>query len=248
MNSFRKLSNVLTSRILRFLLDKANKQAVEYEAFYKDYGLFLKEGIVTSNDHAEKENIAKLLRFESSKSEEGKRISLETYCTNVGEQKDIYYLAAPNRTLAESSPYYENLKKRDVEVLFCYEPYDELVLMQLGMFKSKNLVSVEKEMRQGGSGEEATDFGEGSLLKSEINELLPWITEKLTGKVANVRVTSRLDSHPCVVTVEEMAAARHFIKTQSHQMPEENRYALLQPQLEINPRQVFFIFQFRFNI
>ncbi|XP_065367827.1 heat shock protein 75 kDa, mitochondrial [Calliphora vicina] len=232
----RKLSDVLTSRILRFLLDKANKQPAEYEAFYKDYGLFLKEGIVTSQDQTEKENIAKLLRFESSKTPEGQRISLEAYCANVGEQKDVYYLAAPNRVLAESSPYYEGLKKRDVEVLFCYDPYDELVLMQLGMFKSKNLVSVEKEMRQGTGGDEVNDYGEGSLLRSQVDELLPWIQGKLAGKVANVRVTTKLDTHPCVVTVEEMAAARHFIRTQSHQLPEENRYALLQPQLEINPK------------
>lgn len=239
----RKLSDVLTSRILKFLLEKSNKQPAEYEAFYKDYGLFLKEGIVTSHDQTEKENIAKLLRFESSKSAEGQRVSLETYCMNVGEQKDIFYLAAPNRLLAESSPYYESLKKRGVEVLFCYEPYDELVLMQLRMFKSKNLVSVEKEMRQGTSGDETSDYGEGSLLKTQIDELLPWIKEKLAGKVANVRVTTRLDSHPCVVTVEEMAAARHFIRTQSHQLPEENRYALLQPQLEINPKytNMFFL-------
>lgn len=234
--TFRKLSDVLTSRILRFLLDKANKQPADYEAFYKDYGLFLKEGIVTSHDQKEKENIGKLLRFESSKSVDGQKISLETYCSNVGEQKDIYYLAAPNRVLAESSPYYENLKKRGVEVLFCYEPYDELVLMQLGIFKNKNLVSVEKEMRQDASGDEVKDYGEGSLLRTQIDELLPWIKQKLAGKVANVRVTTRLDSHPCVVTVEEMAAARHFMRTQSHQLPEENRYALLQPQLEINPK------------
>lgn len=52
-----------------------------------------------------------------------------------------------SRALAEQSPYYESLKKRNVEVLFCYEPYDELVLMHLRQFKSYNLTSVEKEMR-----------------------------------------------------------------------------------------------------
>ncbi|XP_005184511.2 heat shock protein 75 kDa, mitochondrial [Musca domestica] len=232
----KKLSSVLTTRIIRFLIERSNKQPAEYEAFYKDYGLFLKEGIVTSYDQNEKEDIAKLLRFESSKCKEGQRISLEEYTKNVGEQKDIYYLAAPNRVLAESSPYFENLKKRDIEVLFCYEPYDELVLMQLGMFKSKNLVSVEKEMRNDSGAEATIEYGEDSLLRSQVDELLPWIKDKLKGKVANVKVTTRLDSHPCVVTVEEMAAARHFIKTQSHQLPEENRYALLQPQLEINPK------------
>lgn len=60
--------------------------------------------------------------------------------------------------------------------------------------------------------------------------------DKLAGKASTVNATTRLENHPCVVTVEEMAAARHFIRTQSHQLSEERRYALLQPQLEINPR------------
>ncbi|XP_055697186.1 heat shock protein 75 kDa, mitochondrial [Phlebotomus papatasi] len=234
----RKLRNVLTNRVLRFLQERAQKEPEEYKKFYQDYGLFLKEGIVTSEDHKDKEEIARLLRFDSSQCSQGsERVSLPEYVSRKGEsQKDIYYLAAPNRTLAESSPYYEGLKKRQVEVLFCYEPYDELVLMQLGMFMGCNVVSVEKEMRLDKAATEATDLGEGSLLRTQADELISWIREKLAGKVANVKLTSRLDAHPCVITVEEMAAARHFIRTQSHQLNEENRFALLQPQLEINPR------------
>lgn len=75
------------------------------------------------------------------------------------EQKEIYYLAAPSRALAENSPYYEGLKKKDVEVLFCYEPYDELVLMQLQMFLGKQIISVEKEMRQDKNADNLTELG-----------------------------------------------------------------------------------------
>uniref|UniRef100_A0A1B0GI32 Heat shock protein 75 kDa, mitochondrial n=2 Tax=Lutzomyia longipalpis TaxID=7200 RepID=A0A1B0GI32_LUTLO len=234
----RKLRNVLTNRVLRFLQERAQKEPEEFAKFYQDYGLFLKEGIVTSEEHKDKEEIARLLRFDSSKcTEKDQKISLPEYVSRKGEQqRDIYYLAAPNRTLAESSPYYEGLKKRQVEVLFCYEPYDELVLMQLGMFMGCNVVSVEKEMRLDKAATEPTDLGEGSLLRTQVDELISWIREKLAGKVANVKITTRLDAHPCVVTVEEMAAARHIIRTQSHQLSEENRFALLQPQLEINPR------------
>jgi len=236
-NLIRKLSSVISSRVIRFLQERAKKQPEEYAAFYRDYGLFLKEGIVTSSDSSEKEEIAKLLRFESSKSET-ERISLEEYYTSVSEeQKDIYYLAAPNRVLAEASPYYENLKKRNELVLFCYEPYDELVLMQLGQFKNKKLVSVEKEMRNQSTDPAALeDYGQDSLLHSELDKLIPWLQDQLKGQVAKVKATTRLDTHPCVITVEEMAAARHFIRTQSHQLPEENRFALLQPELEINPK------------
>lgn len=233
----RKLSSVISSRVIRFLQERAKKQPEEYEAFYRDYGLFLKEGIVTSSDTSEKEEIAKLLRFESSQSQTG-RISLDDYYSTVStDQKDIYYLAAPNRVLAESSPYYESLKKRNELVLFCYEPYDELVLMQLGQFKGKKLVSVEKEMRNDSRDPaKVQDFGEGAMIGTELDSLIPWLQEQLKGQVTKVKATSRLDTHPCVITVEEMAAARHFIRTQSHQLPEENRFALLQPELEINPK------------
>lgn len=236
-NLIRKLSSVISSRVIRFLQERAKKQPEEYDAFYRDYGLFLKEGIVTSSDTAEKEEIAKLLRFESSQSQTG-RISLEDYYSTVStDHKDIYYLAAPNRVLAESSPYYESLKKRNELVLFCYEPYDELVLMQLGQFKGKKLVSVEKEMRnESRDPAKVQDFGEGAMMPSELESLIPWLQEELKGQVTKVKATSRLDTHPCVITVEEMAAARHFIRTQSHQLPEENRFALLQPELEINPK------------
>lgn len=95
------------------------------------------------------EEIAKLLRFESSTSPAGELVSIPQYCSRLKEdQKDVYYLSAPSRELAESSPYLEALRKRNVEVLFCYEPYDELVLMQLRQFDMKNIISVEKEMRQ----------------------------------------------------------------------------------------------------
>ena len=178
----------MTNRVLRYLQDRANKEPTEYENFYKDYGLFLKEGIVITEEHREKEEIAKLLRFDSSKCTNTQRISLPEYCHKVGaEQKEIYYLAAPNRLLAESSPYYESLKKRNIEVLFCYEPYDELVLMQLGQFLGKNIVSVEKEMRK--SPDDANVLSDDSLLQLQIDELIPWMKQKLIGKVANIKVS-----------------------------------------------------------
>ena len=77
-------------------------------------------------------------------------------------QRDIYYLATPSRALAESSPYFEAMKKRDVEILFCFEPYDELVLLQLRQFDRKQLTSVEKDMRQD-SGSDKTSESERKI-------------------------------------------------------------------------------------
>ncbi|KAK4881855.1 hypothetical protein RN001_005174 [Aquatica leii] len=232
----RKLSNVLTGRVIKLLQDQANKRPDEFIKFYTDYGIFLKEGIIMNHDQHEKEEIAKLLRFESSHKNADEKVGLQDYTSRIQDgQKTIFYLAATSRTLAEASPYYESLKRRKQEVLFCYEPYDELVLMQLQQFGGYKLVSVEKDMRDDKAASDLANLGEDSLRRSEINELTKWMQDILKGKAFAVNATSRLESHPCVITVEEMAAARHFIRTQSHQISEDRRYALLQPQLEINP-------------
>ncbi|KAI8440097.1 hypothetical protein MSG28_001517 [Choristoneura fumiferana] len=196
-NLIIKLRTVLTNRFLKFLNDSASKDPVGYDTFYRDYSIFLKEGIVTSHSPLEREDIAKLLRFESSKLEKGVRTSMAEYSSRQkNEQKTIYYLAAPSRELAETSPYFESLKKRDLEVLFCYDTYDELVLLELKEFGGRQL----------------------GLQQPQVDELIKFLKGQLEGKVFDVRTTQRLDSHPCVIIVPEMAAARHFVRTQAQNM------------------------------
>lgn len=231
----RKLRTVIQNRVIRFLFDKSRKDTENYNKFFTDYGIFIKEGILSAQEQVEKEEMAKLLMYDSSAKPVGEKVTLPEYISRMqDDQKDIYYLATPSRELAESSPYFEALKKKNVEVLFCYEPYDEVVLMQLREFTDRKIISVEKQMRQS---KESVDFdtSEGSLRRSEANELMDWLKTVLAGRCWSVKATPSLESHPCVVTVEEMGAARHFVRTQFSQIPEESRYSLLQPQLEINP-------------
>lgn len=231
----RKLRTVLTNKFLRFIQERARKETKSFLEFYKDYGFFFKEGIITSNEQYEKEELAKILRFESSKQPAGELVSLPEYCDRMhAGQRDIYYLSAPSRQLAENSPYFEALKKRDVEILFCYESYDELVLMQLQQFDKKSMTSVEKEMRMDNT-PPSEDTNKDSLSSSDQSELIDWVKSQLGPKVSKVKTTNKLESHPCVITVEEMAAARHFVKTQAANFSEEQRYNILQPQFEINP-------------
>lgn len=70
----------------------------------------------------------------------------------------------------------------------------------------------------------------------QLDSLLPWIESVLGNKVKKVKTTGQLESHPCVITVDDMTAARHFIKTQLKQMDEEMLFSVLQPQLELNPK------------
>lgn len=223
----RKIRTVIVSRLIRHLARSAEREPESYGRFYRDYGVFLKEGILAAHEQAEKEEIAQLLRFESSQQPAGDTVTLTEYCSRMKEgQRDIYYLAAPSRQLAEASPYFEAVRSRDVEVLFCLEPYDELVLAQLRQFSRKNITSVEKEMRR--DAEEAHEEPE------EVRGLAEWLKAELGPMVHKVKVTRRLQKHPCLVSVEEMAAARHFVKTSLQSFSEEERYRLLEPTLEIN--------------
>lgn len=70
--------------------------------------------------------------------------------------------------------------------------------------------------------------------KSSADKLLSWLQSTLKGRAYSVKFTQMLENHPCVVTVEEMAAARHFVKTQFASMTPEARYSILQPRFEVN--------------
>ncbi|XP_028841234.1 heat shock protein 75 kDa, mitochondrial [Denticeps clupeoides] len=234
----RKLRDVLQQRVIRFLLDQSKKDAEKYTRFFEDYGLFMREGIVTTAEQDVKEDIAKLLRFESSALPPGQQTSLMEYASRMkAGTRNIYYLCAPNRHLAEHSPYFEAMKQKDMEVLFCYEQFDELTLLHLREFDKKKLISAETDIVVDHYKEEKYQDGRPAsdrLTDEQADDLMAWMRNCLTSKVTNIKVTPRLDTHPAMITVLEMGAARHFLRTQQLARSMEERAQILQPTLEIN--------------
>ncbi|XP_043831192.1 heat shock protein 75 kDa, mitochondrial [Dromiciops gliroides] len=236
----RKLRDVLQQRLIKFFIDQSKKDPEKYAKFFEDYGLFMREGIVTIADQEVKEDIAKLLRYESSALPAGQLTSLVEYASRMkAGTRNIYYLCAPNRHLAENSPYYEAMKQKNMEVLYCYEQFDELTLLHLREFDKKKLISVETDIVVDHYKEEK--FEEGSqaterLSEKEAEDLTAWIRNALGTRVTNVKVTHRLDTHPAMITVLEMGAARHFLRMQQLAKTNEERAQILQPTLEINTR------------
>jgi TNF receptor-associated protein 1 len=229
----RKLRWVLTNRLLKFFGERAKKDQEKYLEFYEDYGLFFREGILTTPEQEQREEIAKLMRFESSKLAPGEKTSLEEYVSRMkAGARNIYYFAAPSRALAESSPYMEALAERDEEVLYLYENYDELVLMNLAQFDKKYLRSVENET---GESTSTASKDEAALNQDESDDLMSWLQVTLGNRVHRTKITKRLVSHPCIITVQEMGAARHFLRTTLADKSEEERFRILQPTLEVNP-------------
>ena len=92
----KKLSSVLSAKLTRFFQDQMKKDVDKYEKFFKDYGMFVREGIVTAETQDEREDIAKLLRFESSKEKPGHMKTLTEYVSEMKEdQKNIFFLCIP---------------------------------------------------------------------------------------------------------------------------------------------------------
>ncbi|KAL6102919.1 trap1 [Pungitius sinensis] len=234
----RKLRDVLQQRVIRFLLDQSKKEPEKYNTFFEDYGLFMREGIVTTQEQDVKEDIAKLLRFESSALPAGERTNLTEYSSRMkAGTRNIYYLCAPNRHLAEHSPYYEAMKQKDMEVLFCYEQFDELTLLHLREFDGKKMISAETDIVVDHYKEEKfedTKPASERLTQDQADDLLSWMKNALGPRVTNIKLTPRLDTHPAMITVLEMGAARHFLRTQQLARTPEERAQILQPTLEIN--------------
>jgi len=224
----QKLNKVLTGRFLKFLEEQSEKEPAGYENFYQEYNRFLKEGVVIDFTH--KDGLGKLLRYESSALEAGKLTSLSDYVKRMsGDQKEIYWLLAPNREAAESSPYFEVFKARKLEVLFMYDPWDEFVMEHLYSSKEKPLKAAEKADLN-----VEAEKREGALSDQQAEALAKWIKETLGDKVGEVKPSKRLvDSPAVIIDADQMTASMRRIM---RGMKKDSQLPPAKQNLEINPR------------
>ena len=201
-----KLKQVLTKRFLKFLGEQAKEDPEKYNGFFADFGIYLKEG--ATSDYAYRDEIAKLLRFESSKSEAGKIISLAEYVERMAEgQEEIYYINGPSRTAAESGPYVEAFRKREIEIIYTLEPIDDFVMNHLGEFDGKKLVSADRgdlDLSAIKSSEKPEEEKTDSSMEPEVAEsLVGWIKETLGDRLKEVIVSKRLVGSPAIVVSQD---------------------------------------------
>lgn len=197
-----KLRQIITKRLLKFWEEQAGKETEKYEKFWRTFGIFLKEGATT--DYANRDKIANLLRFESSKSEPGELISLTDYVERMQEsQKNIYYINGPDRESIEKGPYLEAFRTKDIEVIYTMEPIDDFVFSHLGEFDSKKLVSADRsdlELPETGKEEEEKEEREEEKLDQPVaDSLTKWVKEVLGDRVKDVIISHRLVSSPAMI-------------------------------------------------
>lgn len=226
----RKLNQVLTSRFLKFLEETTGKNPEVYDRFYAVFGRYLKEGIITEYAHVGA--LGKLLRYESSALEAGNKTSLADYVKRMQpDQKDIFFLIAPHREAAESSPYFEVFRSKNYEVLFLYEPIDEFVMEHLHGFEDKMLVTVEKA----GVNLSDTEKHAGALSDEQAQALAKWFKESLDDLVEEVRVSKRLVETPAAIFDSDkfMTSSRRRLLKSMKITPGNSPFRY---NLEINPQ------------
>ena len=225
-----RLNAVISKRFLKFLEEEAKNRAEGYEEFYKEFGIFLKEGAAL--DFAHKDALTKLLRYESSLTEKGKTTALADYVSRMGaEQKEIFYIIGPNRAAIESGPYLEGFKARNLEVLFCYEPVDEYVMNNVREFDGKKLTAADH------ADVKLADLPkpEGALSEADVKTLTGWLKDTLGERVAEVKASDRLVDSPVLALNADKFMSPHM-RRMMKAMNKEGADSPLRVNLEINPR------------
>lgn len=214
------------------MLEELSKDQDEYATFWGQFGQVLKEG--PAEDFANRERIAKLLRFASTHNDSSRQdVSLEDYVGRMkGEQDKIYYITAESFAAAKSSPHLEIFRKKGVEVLLLHDRIDEWLVSHLSEFDGKKLQSVAKGSLDLGALEDAQEKQDLERAADVHKGLLERMSTALGERVKDVRVSHRLTDSPSCVVVEENDMAislQKMLKQAGHEVP------TVQPILEINP-------------
>ena len=218
-------------KALDLLSDIAENRKDDYAKLWEHFGQVLKEGV--GEDHANKERIAKLLRFRTTASE-AEDTAFADYVGRMKEGQDkIYYITADTLAAARNSPHLEVFRKKGIEVLLLTDRVDEWLVSNLFEFDGKPLASVAKgdldlsgiKSGEGDKAEEETPKAE------EAKALVERLQEVLKEQVKEVKVSSRLVDSPACLVADEHDISAHLarmLKSMGQKAPESK------PILEIN--------------
>lgn len=221
----------LARRVLELLAKLAKDEQEKYAAFWKEFGTVLKEG--PAEDHANRERIAKLLRFSSTHADKPEQdVSLEEYAARMKPgQKEIYFVIADSFTAAKSSPHLEVLRSKGVEVLLLSDRVDEWLVDHLREFDGKQLRNVARGELDIAAVQSEEEKKTQEALSKEHAALIERMKKSLQDRVSDVRVTNRLaDSPACLVLGEHGLGAqmRRIMEAAGQKVP------ATKPVLEIN--------------
>ncbi|HKA45735.1 MAG TPA: molecular chaperone HtpG [Burkholderiales bacterium] len=219
-------------RVLSLLEELAEKQPEKYAKFWKEFGRVFKEG--TGEDAANRERIAKLLRFASTHADtEEQNVGLADYVSRMKTGQDkIYFVTAESHTAARNSPHLEIFRKKGVEVLLLSDRVDEWLAAHLTEFEGKELQSVAKGRLDLGKLEDEQEKQDQEKEAGELKDVVERVRKALGERVKDVRVTLRLTESPACLVADEHDLSGHLqrmLKAAGQQGPASK------PIFEVNP-------------
>jgi molecular chaperone HtpG len=197
-------------KVLGLLQDMAKNESEKYAKFWQAFGRVLKEG--PAEDHNNREQIAKLLRFASTHDDSPEqKVSLEDYLERMQEgQEKIYYITADSLAAAKHSPHLEIFRKKGIEVLLLVDRVDEWLMSHLFEFDGKHMQSVAKGALDLKDIDSEAEKEEQKQAQEEYKDLLERVKETLGEHVQDVRVSTRLTDSPACLVMDEYAMSAHL--------------------------------------
>ncbi|HSQ35883.1 MAG TPA: molecular chaperone HtpG, partial [Candidatus Binatia bacterium] len=189
-----KIKKHVLKKLLEHLESIKNKKRDSYLEIWKNFSKNFKEGIVSDFDNREK--LAKLLLFSSSRTKADEWIDLDTYIQRMPEgQKEIYYLGGPDRLTVEKNPALEIFRKKDLDVLYLLDPMDEFIIDHLREYDKKAFKMAESADIPLEEKSAAADAG---YLK-DVDSFITYLKTIYGEQVKEVKVSRRLTDSPCLL-------------------------------------------------
>jgi len=222
-----KILKVIKKNIVKKILElfkELSEDNDKYMTFYEQYSKNIKVGI--HEDNSNREKIAKLLRFPTSKSKD-ELISFDKYIENMqSEQNEIYYIIGESKEFVEKAPFLEKLIKKDIEVIYMTDSIDEYMMQQLNEYDGKKFVNICKANLK---------LDEENIEKHE--DFCNAIKEILNNKIEKAIISNRLVSSPCCLVTSEYgwsANMERIMKAQALGNTQMNSYMMSKKTLELN--------------
>jgi len=226
------MRSALTKRALDMLAKLRKKDKEKYQEFWDQFGQVLKEG--PAEDYANREKIAQLLQFASTKSEtDTQDQGLDDYIARMQpEQEKIYYLVAESLKAARTSPHLEIFKKKGIEVILMVDRIDEWLMGHLNEYEGKQFQDISRGELDLGKLEDQDEKKQQEESEKALEGLAERIKKTLDGRVNEVRITHRLTDSPACLAIDEHAMGaqmRKIMQASGQAVPE------VKPHFEINP-------------